>query len=198
MTEPEGQTVARGGRLGGPAAAAAVLALVAGLAFGVTDEVIERRRDGFCRPDHGIAGAVASETRTWWPLGERCRLRLADGTRLVREPGWALTGLVATWLAVVAVGGLAPPGSVRRRLGWTLVVPVVPLAVLIQAVTQPRSFARLVSLTSISLGFGSVMAAFSAVAVWYVMRGRILPTVLGCWLAWGSIVFIQGKDAVGL
>ncbi|MGH9179540.1 MAG: hypothetical protein ACRD0N_13425 [Acidimicrobiales bacterium] len=184
--------------LGPAAAAAAALAVVAVLAYGVADEVISRRQDGFCRQDHGIPGATRSEERTWWPLGEICRLHLADGTTLERHPGWSLTAFTAAWATAVAAGTVAPPRSARRRLAWAVAAPAVPLATLIQVVVAPASYSRLVSLTAISLGFGAIMATATAAAVWYVIRGRVMATVLGSWLAWGAIIFLQGKDAVGL
>ncbi|MGH9152584.1 MAG: hypothetical protein ACRD03_09345, partial [Acidimicrobiales bacterium] len=97
-------------------AAVAVLAVLGVPAYRLTVEVDDRRAEGFCRPDHGIAGATWSEERTWWPLGERCLLHLADGTTRVREPGWNLTALAPAWLAVLVAGALAPPGSARRRV----------------------------------------------------------------------------------
>lgn len=184
--------------LGAPAAAGVAFALVALLAYGVTDEVISRRQDGFCKANHGIPGATRSETRTWWPVGEICRLHLADGTTRVREPGWALTAFTGAWIAAVAVGVAAPARSSRRRLAWAVAIPALPLAVLIQVVISPTSYARLVSLTAISLGFGVFMGAVTAVAVWYFFRGRLLATVLGSWLLWGTIIFLQGRDNVGL
>lgn len=184
-------------RLVGPLGSLMVLAALSVLAFRLTVEVNDRRGEGFCRPDHGIAGATASEERTWWPLGERCFLRLGDGTTRVREPGWSLTALAAGWSAVVVSGVLSSPGSARRRLAWSVVVPAVPVAVLVVAVVGPRSLSRLVALTSISLGFGSFMGAITAVAVWYVMRGRVMATILGSWLAWAVIIFLQGRDSIG-
>ena len=181
-----------------PATACVAFALVAVLAYGVTDEVISRRRDGFCKVNHGIPGATRSETRTWWPLGEICRLHLADGTTRVREPGWSLTAFTGAWMAAVALGAAAPARSSRRRLAWAVAVPTLPLAILIQLVISPASYARLVSLTAISLGFGVFMGAVTAVAVWYFFRGRLLATVLGSWLVWGTIIFLQGRDNVGL
>lgn len=194
----EDEPASRVRRWAGPAAAFAGLAVVALLAYGVSDEVISRRQDGFCKVNHGIPGATHSETTTWWPLGEVCRLHLADGRTLVREPGWWLTGFTAAWIAAVAAGAVAPPKSPRRRLAWAVAAPTIPLAILIQVVIHPTSYARLVSLTTISLGFGAIMATVTAAVLWFVMRGRVMPTVLGSWLAWGAIIFLQGRDAVGL
>ena len=179
------------------ALAGAALAVIAVLAFRVNADVTDRRRAGFCRPDHGIAGAVGSEERTWWPLGERCRLRLADGTTRVREPGWSLTALLPTWAVVAGVGAAARAGSVRRQLAWVAVVPAVPVAALIAVVVQPHSVARLVALTAVSVGFGAVLGTISAAVVWLVARGRLLPTVLGSWLVWAVLVFVQGRDSIG-
>jgi hypothetical protein len=184
--------------LAAPAGAVAAFVVVALLAFAVTDEVISRRQDGFCKVNHGTPGATRSEERTWWPLGEICRLHLADGTTRERESGWALTAFTAAWFAAVAAGGSAPSRSARRRLAWSVAAPVLPLALLILVVIQPASYSRLVSLTTISLGFGAIMATVTAAVVWYVMRGRVLATVLGSWLAWGAIIFLQGRDSVGL
>jgi hypothetical protein len=64
-------------------------------------------------------------------------------------------------------------------------------------VVQPRSLARLVSLTTISLGFGAIGGTVTAAVAWYVLRGRVMATVLGSWLAWAVIVFLQGRDAIG-
>ena len=180
-------------------AGSAVLALgVLGvLAYNVTVEVNDRRDDGFCRPDHGIPGAVESEERTWWPVGERCFLRLADGTTEIRQPRWWLTALLATWVGVVGLGVRARPASAWRWLAWSVVVPAIPMAVLIVAVVQPGSLARLVALTSISLGFGSFMAAVTAGAVWHFARARVVPAILGSWLGWSVFVFLQGRDAIG-
>lgn len=182
---------------GAGAVAVLVLAVPAVLAFLVATEVTDRRGEGFCRPDHGIVGATWSEEWNWAPLGDRCFLHLSGGATLVREPGWAFTGLVASWAAVVATGAAAPPASARRRLAWAAVVPAVPVAVLVAAVVQPRSPVRLVALTSISLGFGMPMGALTAVAVWAVLRSRVMPTVLGSWLAWAVVVFLQGRDSIG-
>lgn len=179
------------------AAAAVVLAALGVLAFRLTVEANDRRSEGFCRPDHGIAGATWSEERTWWPLGERCLLHLADGTTLGRGPGWSLTALVPAWLAVVAAGALAPPGSARRRLAWAVVFPTVPVAGLIVVMVGPRSLSRLVALTSISVGFAVPMAAVTAGALWGFLRGQVMPTVLGSWLAWAVVIFLQGRDSIG-
>lgn len=184
-------------RLVGPVSAVVVLAALSVLAFRVTVEVNARRGEGFCRPDHGIPGATASEEKTWWPLGERCFLRLADGTTRVREPGWSLTALAAGWSAVVVSGVLSSSRSARRRVAWSVVFPALPVAVLVVAMVGPRSLSRLVALTSISLGFGSFMGAVTAVVVWYVMRGRVMATILGSWLAWAVIIFLQGRDSIG-
>ena len=174
-----------------------VVAVLAVLAFQVRTEVTDRRSEGFCRPDHGIAGAVGSEERTWWPIGDRCRLELSDGTVRVRQPGWSLTAFLAVWVTTVAVGAAAPSGSARRRVAWVAAVPAVPVAVLVGVVVQPRSLARLVSLTAVSVGFGAIMGAVTAAAVWAFARGRVMTTVLGSWLAWAVIVFAQGKDSIG-
>jgi len=184
-------------RLLRPASAAAVLVVLGALAFALTTEVDDRRREGFCRPDHGIAGATWSEERTWWPLGERCLLHLPDGTTRVHEPGWWLTALVPAWLAVVGVGALAPPASTRRPLAWAAAVPALPVAAVIAVMVGPRSLSRLVALTSVSLGFAVPMAAVTAAAVWGFVRGRAMPTVLGCWLAWALVIFLQGRHAIG-
>ena len=176
---------------------ALVLSVLAFLAVQVRLEVTDRRSEGFCRPDHAIPGAVGSEERTWWPLGERCRLDLADGSTRVREPGWWLTALVAAWGVTVAAGAVAPRRSARRRVAWIAVVPAVPVAVLVAVTVQPRSLARLVSLTTVSVGFGALMGAVTAAVVWAVARGRVLATVLGSWLAWAVIVFAQGRDSIG-
>ena len=199
MTEPA-PLARRPRRVPAPVAAAlagVVVAVLAVLAFQVRSEVTDRRSEGFCRPDHGVAGAVESEERTWWPLGERCRLELSDGTVRVREPGWSLTSFLAAWVTAVAVGAAAPSGSARRRVAWIAAVPAVPVALLIGVVVQPRSLARLVSLTTVSVGFGAIMGAVTAVAVWAFARGRVMATVLGSWLAWAVIVFAQGKDSIG-
>ena len=177
--------------------AAVVIAVLAVLAFQVRTEVTDRRSEGFCRPDHGIAGATGSEERTWWPIGERCRLELPDGTVRVRRPGWSLTAFLAAWVTTVAVGAVAPRGSARRLVAWVAAVPAVPVAVLVGVVVQPRSLARLVSLTAVSVGFGAIMGAVTAAAVWAFARGRVMTTVLGSWLAWAVIVFAQGKDSIG-
>lgn len=183
--------------LAAPASAGFVLVVVAVLALLVTVEVNDRRREGFCKADHGIPGASGYEERTWWPVGERCYLRLADGTVRVRRPGWALTALAVTWPVAVAAGAVAPPRSARRRLAWALVVPGLVVAALVLVAVQPRSLARLVSLTTISLGFGAIGGAVTAAVAWYVLRGRLMATVLGSWLAWAVIVFLQGRDAIG-
>jgi lysylphosphatidylglycerol synthetase-like protein (DUF2156 family) len=174
-----------------------VFALIAALALGVAAEVRDRRRDGFCRPDHGIPGATRSEERTFWPLGDRCHLRLADGSTRVREPGWWLTALVAASSTALAVGAAAPPDSARRRLAWAVAVPALPVAAVVAATVQPRSLARLVSLTSISLGYSVLFGAATALVVWLYLRGRALPTILGSWLAWAVVIFLQGKDSIG-
>ena len=181
------------------AAAAAVLVFagLAALAGGVAAEMVDRRRDGFCRLDPGIPGASTSEERTWWPLGERCFLRLADGRERVREPGWWLTGFVGGSLAAVAAGLLAPAGSARRHLAWAVAVPLVPLAALVLVTVWPRSLSRLIGLTSVGLGYGAPPALVTAAVVWFVVRGRLLPTVLGSWRVWGALLFWQGRDAVG-
>lgn len=172
-------------------------AVVALLAFAVSLEVRDRRRDHFCRADHGIPGATWDERRTWWPLGERCFLHLPDGTTRERAPSFALTGFVAATVAVGAAAATAPSGSARRQLAWAVAVPAVPVAVLVVVMVGPSSLARLVSLTTISVGFGAVFAAPTAVAVWFVVRGRWLPTILGSWLVWSSVIFLQGRDAIG-
>ena len=179
-------------------AAGAILALVvlAGLAFDHSAEVIDRRNAGFCKKHHGIPGAVGFEDRTWWPIGDRCFLRMTDGTTRVHEPGWSLTALLAGWSAVGVAGFLAPPAWLWRRLAWAVLIPAVPVALLVLAVVQPASLSRLVAITSVSLGFGSVMGAVTAAGVWYVVRGRVLATVLGSWLAWSVIVLLQGRDAI--
>lgn len=174
-----------------------VLGALAVLAFRVTVEVSDRRSEGFCRPDHGVVGATGSEERTWWPIGDRCFLHLADGTTRVREPGWSLTALTGASSAVLAAGVAAPRRSARRRLAWAVFIPAVPVALLIAALVQPHSVTRLVALTSISLGFGLPMAAVTALAVWGVARGRVVPTALGSWLAWAVIIFLQGRDSIG-
>ena len=179
------------------ASAAVVLVLLGALAFALTTEINDRRREGFCRPDHGVAGATWSEERTWWPLGERCYLHLPDGTTRVHQPGWWLTALVPAWLAVVGVGALAPSASARRRLAWTAAVPAVPVAGVIVVMVGPRSLSRLVALTSISLGFALPLAAVTAGALWAFMRGRAMPTVLGSWLVWALIIFLQGREHIG-
>ncbi|MFP5377918.1 MAG: hypothetical protein ACLGIO_14205 [Acidimicrobiia bacterium] len=184
-------------RLLRPASAAVVLVVLGALAFALTTEVNDRRREGFCRPDHGIAGATWSEERTWWPLGERCLLHLPGGTTRVHEPGWWLTALVPAWLAVVAAGALAPPASARRRLAWAAAVPAIPIAAVIAVMVGPRSLSRLVALTSISLGFAVPMAAVTAAALWGFVRGRAMPTVLGSWLVWGLVIFLQGREHIG-
>ena len=191
MGRPEGRRLA--------AAAAALVAFVAlgVLAAGVAGEMVDRRKAGFCRPDPGIPGATTFEDPTRWPLGERCFLRLADGQVAVREPGWWLTGLVGGSVAALAAGALAPAGSARRRLAWAVLVPAVPLGLLILATVGPRSFSRLVGLTSVGLGFGLPPALVSAAVVWFVARGRVLPTVLGSWLVWGALLFWQGRDSIG-
>ena len=174
-----------------------VFAAIAALAFGVTAEVSDRRSEGFCRPDHGIPGATSSEERTWWPLGDRCHLRLADGSTRVREPKWWLTAVLVASGAATAVGAVAPRESARRRLAWAVAVPALPVAALVLVTVQPRSATRLVALTSISLGFGFLFAGVTALVVWFVLRGRALPTVLGSWLVWAVLVFLQGKDSIG-
>lgn len=181
------------------AGALAVLALgvLAVLAFLVATEVSDRRGEGFCRPDHGILGATWSEEWNWVPLGDRCFLHLPGGTTRVREPGWAFTALVVSWAAVVATGATAPPASTRRRLAWAAVVPAVPVAVLVATMVEPRSPMRLVALTSISLGFAVPMGTVTAAAMWAFLRGRVLPTVLGSWLAWAVVVFLQGRHSIG-
>lgn len=196
-SERDPALVCRRRRLAAAAAAAVVLVVLGLLALLVTIEVNDRRRQGFCRPDHGIAGATGYEERSWWPVGERCYLRLADGTVRVRRPGWALTALVAAWPVAAVAGATGPPRSARRRLAWTLAVPGAVVAALVLALVQPRSLARLVSLTTISLGFGAVGGAVTAAGAWYVLRGRVMATVLGSWLAWAVIVFLQGRDAIG-
>ena len=177
----------------------AVLAFVgvAALALAVTVEVRDRRREGFCRSDHGIPGATWNERRTWWPLGERCQLRLADGTTRVREPGWALTAFVVAATTAGVVGAAAPASSARRRLAWAVAVPALPVAATVVVTVGPRSLARLVALTSLSLGFGAVFAVPTAGVVWVMARGRWLPTVLGSWLVWAIVIFLQGRDAIG-
>ena len=180
-----------------PAAAALVLVVLGALAFVLTTEVNDRRREGFCRPDHGIADATSSEERTWWPLGERCFLHLPDGTTRVHEPGWWLTALVPAWLAVVGVGALAPPASARRRLAWAAAVPALPVAAVILVMVGPRSLSRLVALTSVSLGFALPLAAVTAAALWAFLRGRAMPTALGSWLGWALVIFLQGREHIG-
>lgn len=180
-----------------PLVAAVLMAGIGLLAFRLTVEVNDRRAEGFCRPDHGITGATWSEERTWWPLGERCSLRLPDGTTRVREPGWSLSALVPAWLAALAAGALAPATSARRRLAWALAFPAVPIAALVVTMVGPRSLSRLVALTSISLFFATPMALVTAGALWAFLRGRVMPTVLGSWLAWAVVIFLQGRDAIG-
>lgn len=173
-----------------------VLSTLGVLAFRVTVEVSDRRAEGFCRPDHVLVGATGSEERTWWPVGDRCFLHLPDGTTRVREPGWSLTALLAGAAAVVAAGAPAPPGSARRSSAWVVAVPAVPVAILVSAMVAPASLTRLVALTAISLGFGVPMAVVTALAVWAFVRGRLLPTVLGSWLAWAVVIFLQGRDSI--
>lgn len=185
------------GRILGPAPAAVVLVVLGALAFALTTEINDRRREGFCRPEHGITGATWSEQRTWWPLGERCYLHLPDGTTRVHEPGWWLTALVPAWLAVVGAGALAPPASARRRLAWAAAVPALPVAAVIAVTVGPRSLSRLVALTSVSLGFAVPMAAVTAAALWAFVRGRAMPTVLGSWLGWALVIFLQGREHIG-
>ena len=157
----------------------------------------DRRDDGFCRPDHRVPGAVESEEHTWWPVGNRCLLRMPDGSTRVREPKWWLTALLATSLAVIATDVVSRPASAWRRLAWSVVFPAVPVAALTVAVLRPRSLARLAAITSISLGFGSIMAAVTAGTLWYFLRGRVLPTVLGSWLGWSVFILLQGRDSIG-
>lgn len=180
-----------------PAATASVLVVLGALAFALTAEIDDRRQEGFCRPDHGMTGATWSEERTWWPLGERCYLHLPDGTTRVHEPGWWLTALVPAWLAVVGAGALAPPASARRRLAWAAAVPALPVAAVIVVTVGPRSLSRLVALTSVSLGFAVPLAAVTAAGVWALMRGPAMPTVLGSWLGWALVIFLQGREHIG-
>ncbi|MGH9152659.1 MAG: hypothetical protein ACRD03_09740, partial [Acidimicrobiales bacterium] len=83
------------------------------------------------------------------------------------------------------------------RVAWAAAVPAVPVAALILVMVGPRSLSRLVALTSVSLGFALPMAALTAGALWALLRGRVLATALGSWLAWALVIFLQGKDSIG-
>ena len=193
---PAPESAGRFRRLAAGGSAVLALGLLSLLAFRVTVEVNDRRDDGFCRPDHGIPGAVESEERTWWPVGDRCFLRLPDGTTSVREPQWWLTALLAACLAAIAAGALSRAAA-WRRLAWSVVFPALPVAALIIVIVSPRSLARLAALTSISLGYGSLMTAVTAGVVWYVVRGRVLPTILWSWFGWSVFILLQGRDSIG-
>ena len=177
--------------------AVVAFAAIAALAAAVSAEVRNRRDEGFCRADHGLPGVTASDEHVWWPLGERCLLRSSDGSVRVREPTFALTGFLVAAVAALVAGATAPKGTVRRALAWVVGVPAIPLAIAIQLTVSPHSLTRLVALTAVCLGFGSIMATVTALFVWLVMRGRVLTTVLGSWAAWSTLIFVQGRDSIG-
>jgi hypothetical protein len=180
----------------GYAVAGLACVVLAALAFRATAEVRDRRQEGFCRELPVTSGATTFEERSWWPLGDRCFIEFADGSVRSREPSWALTAFAAGWITVVALGVTAPAASRRRRLAWIVGAPPLILAVVEQVTVHPASLIRFVGISTVSLSWGAVPAAATAIGVWWVTRGRVLPIALVAWTVWAAAVFLQGRSGI--
>ena len=181
----------------GGALAAVAFVVVAWLAVATTADIVDRTEAGFCRPSALTGDLVTVEERTWWPLGERCSIELPDGTLLVREQTWRLTAFAAGWLAVFVVGVVAPPRSTRRVLAAVVAIPFVALAfVEVVAILDRVSLSRVVAITTVSLAFGLLPAAVTAVGVWWVTRGRVVPIVVASWIGWALAVLLAARDGI--